>query len=136
MAEAVASVQLLRPVRVLIAGDDSALVTRLRDDLVRLGFHAMATTRTDGVAELAAVERANVVILEFSGGLAAAAATAHAIEALPQRVQVALAGRRGKAARRLGYEVIDPSGPAEELAAAVHRVYRGGPAVTGRSARS
>jgi hypothetical protein len=136
VAEALPSVALLRPVRVLIAGDDDEIVAHLHDEFVRLGFQTMSTTRADRVPELAAVERVNVVILEFSGGLAAAAATASSIEALPQRVQVVLAGRRGKAARRLGYEVIDPGGSAEELAGAIHRAYRGGPAAAGRSARS
>ena len=136
MAEALASVQLLRPVRVLIAGDDAEVVAGLRDDLVRLGFHALSTTRADAVPELAAVERINVVILEFSGGLAAAAAVASSLDGLAQRVQVVLAGRRGKAARRLGYEVIDPGDTAEELARAIHRAYRGGPTVSGRLARS
>ena len=136
MADALASVQLLRPVRVLIAGDDDDAVAHLRDELVRLGFHTLSTTRVDRVPELAAMERVNVVILEFSGGIAAAAALASSIEALPQRVEVVLAGRRGKAARRLGYEVIDPGGAPEEFAAAIHRVYRGGPAAAGRSARS
>jgi hypothetical protein len=123
-------------VRVLIAGDDGELVAHLRNELVRLGFDAMWTTRVESVPELAEGERVNVVILEFSGGLAAAAATASSLEALPQRVEVVFAGRHGKAARRLGYEVIDPSGSAEELAGAIHRAYRGGPAATGRSAGS
>jgi len=122
-------------VRVLIAGDDGLLVEQLHSELVRLGFHAMRTTRPERVPELAAVERVNVVILEFSSGLAAAVATASSLDSLGQRVEVILAGRRGKAARRLGYEVIDVGGSAEELAAAVHRAYRGGPAATGRSAR-
>jgi DNA-binding NtrC family response regulator len=136
VAEAVASIQLLRPVRVLIAGDDGDAVDQLRDELVRLGFHTMSTTRLDRVPELAAAERVNVVVLEFSGGIASAASVASSIEALPQRVEVVLAGHRGKAARRLGYEVVDPGGSAEELAAAIHRAYRGGPTVAGRSARS
>jgi hypothetical protein len=135
VAEALGSVQLLRPVRVLIAGHDDAVVAHLRDELVRLGFDAMTTTRSDGVAELASAQRANVVILEFSKGLAAAAATASSLEALPQRVEIVLAGRHGKAARRLGYDVIDPSGSAEELGGAVDRAYRGSPAAAGRSVR-
>jgi hypothetical protein len=103
---------------------------------VRLGFDAMSTTRADRVREVAAIERVNVVILEFSGGLAAAAAIASSLDGLPHRVEVVLAGRHGKAARRLGYEVIDPGGSADELAGAVYRAYRGGPGAAGRSARS
>ena len=136
MAETLASIQLLRPVRVLIAGDDSDAVEYLRGELARLGFHTMSTTRLDGVPELAAVERVNVVVLEFSGGIASAASVASSIEALPQRVEVVLAGRRGKAARRLGYEVVEPGGTAEELVGAIHRAYRGGRPAAARSART
>jgi len=136
VVDAAAGVTLLRPVRVLVAGGDSEVVGHLRDDLLRLGFHTMSTTRQSRVADLAAVERVNVVILEVSGGLSLAAATASALEALPQRVRVLLAGARGRAAAKLGYDVIDPHGPAEELAAAVHRAYRSGPLRAERSSRS
>jgi hypothetical protein len=128
-----AAVTLLRPVRVLVAGDDSRVVGHLRDDLLRLGFHAVSTTRPSRVADLAADERVNVVILETSGGLSAAAAVAAALEALPHRVRVLLAGGRGRAAARLGYDLVDPTGPSEDLAAAVHRAYSGGPARSERS---
>jgi hypothetical protein len=132
----IAAITLLRPVRVLVAGDDNEIVGHLRDDLLRMGFHTMSTTRQSRVAELAAVERVNVVILEVSGGLTAAASTASAVEALPQRVRVLLAGARVRAATQLGYDMIDPGGTGEELAAAVHRAYRGGPARAERSSSS
>jgi hypothetical protein len=128
-----AAVTLLRPVRVLVAGENSEIVGHLRDDLLKLGFHAMSTTRQERVTDLAAVERVNVVILETSGGLAAAGATASAIEALPQRVRILIAGPRGHAIAKLGYETLDLSGSIEELAAAVHRAYRGGPLRAERS---
>jgi len=131
-----AAVALLRPIRVLVTGADDATVARLRDDLLRTGFQAMSTSRVSRAAELAAVERVNVVILETSGGLAATAATASAVEGLPHRVRVLLAGPRVRASRNLGYDIVDPSGPVEELAAAVHRVYRGGPGGVTRAARS
>jgi hypothetical protein len=130
------AVTLLRPVRALVAGDHFAIVQRLRDDLLRTGFQAMSTTRVARAAELASVERVNVVILETSAGLAATAATASALEGLPQRVRILLAGPRIRAARNLGYDIVDPHGPSEELAAAVHRAYRGGPMRMGRSSRS
>jgi hypothetical protein len=130
------AVTLLRPVRVLVAGDNTEIVGHLRDDLLKMGFHAMSTSRQSRVANLAAVERVNVVILETSGGLTAAASTASALDSLPQRVRVLLAGLLGGAAAELGYEMIDPEGSAEELAAAVHRAYRGGPVRARRSSRS
>jgi hypothetical protein len=123
-------------VRVLVAGDDSEVVGHLRDELLRLGFHAISTTRRSRIADLAAHERVNVVIIETSGGLSASASTASALEALPQRVRVLLAGPRRRAALKLGYDLVDPSGPSEELAAAVHRVFRGGPEPVERSSRS
>jgi hypothetical protein len=129
----VAAITLLRPVRVLVAGDDDMVIGRLRDDLLKLGFHAMSTTRPSRAAELAAIERVNVVILDTSGGLGAAASTASALEALPQRVRVLLAGPRGRAVNKLGYDLVDPKGPLEDLAAAVHRAYRGGPLPAERS---
>jgi hypothetical protein len=135
VAEA-ATVTQLRPVRVLVAGADGAVVGHMREELLRMGFHTMSTTRTSSVADLAAVERVNVVILELSGGIGAAIAAASAIEALPHRVRILLAGPQDRAARKLGYEVIDPSGAAEELAAAVHHAYRGGPLRSERSLRS
>jgi hypothetical protein len=128
-----AAVTLLRPVRVLVAGDDSAIVGHLRDDLLKLGFQAMSTSSLSRAADLATVERVNIVILEVSGGLAAAATTASALEALPLRVRILLACRRGRAAAKLGYGLVDPHGSLEDLAAAVHRAYRGGPLTAERS---
>jgi hypothetical protein len=130
-----AAVTLLRPVRVLVAGDDGAVVGQLRDDLLKLGFSAMSTTRMSRVAELAGLERVNVVILETSGGVAAAAATASAVEALPQRVRVILAGVRGRAVAKLGYDTVDPNTSVEELASAVHHAYSGGTVRAERSSR-
>ena len=131
-----AAVTLLRPVRVLVAGADSEVVGHLRDELLRMGFHTMSTTRESRIADLAALERVNVVILEISGGLAAAASTAATLEALPQRVRVLLAGPRGRAAARLGYDMVDVPSSAEELAAAVHDAYRGGPLPAEQSSRT
>lgn len=135
MADGAATVRLLRPVRVLVAGEDSLVVNTLCDDLLRLGFQAMSTTRQHRVATLAAIERVNVVILETSGGLAAAAAMAGALDELPHRVRVLLACAPGSSAAQLGYGVVDPRAPADELAAAVHRAYRGGPARAPRASR-
>jgi hypothetical protein len=130
-----ATVRLLRPVRVLVAGNDGFLVDGLCHDLLRLGFQAMATTRPERVAKLAAIERVNVVIIETSGGLAAAASLAGALDELPHRVRVLFACEPGGSAARLGYEIIDPEAPAEQLAAAVHRAYRGGPVRAARESR-
>jgi hypothetical protein len=131
-----AAVTLLRPVRVLVAGDDSAVVGHLRDDLLKLGFQAMSTSSLSRAADLATVERVNIVILEVSGGLAAAATTASALEALPLRVRILLACPRGRAAAKLGYGLVDPHGSLEDLASAVHRAYRGGPLTAERSSRA
>jgi hypothetical protein len=122
-------------VRVLVAGDDSLVVNGLCEDLMRLGFDAMSTTRRHRVARLAAIERANVVILETSGGLRAAAALAGALDELPHRVRVLLASPDGRSAGRLGYDVIDPGAPIQQLAAAVHRAYRAGPLAAPRASR-
>jgi hypothetical protein len=130
-----ATVRLLRPVRVLIAGTDGFLVDGMCQDLLRLGFQAMATTRPERVAKLAAIERVNVVIIETSGGLAAAASLAAALDELPHRVRVLFACESGASAERLGYDVVDPEAPTEELAAAVHRAYRGGPVRAARESR-
>ena len=135
MPDAGATVRLLRPVRVLVAGQDGFLVDGLCDDLLRLGFQAMATTRPERVAKLAAIERVNVVIIETSGGLAAAAALAGALDELPHRVRVLLAGVSDHRAANLGYDTVDPNAPSEELAAAVHRAYRGGPMRAPRASR-
>jgi hypothetical protein len=135
MADGLGTVRLLRPVRVLVAGEDSLVVDALCDDLLRLGFQAMATTRPERVAKLAAVERVNVVILETSGGLRAAAAMAAALDELPHRVRVLLACSGDRSAARLGYDVVDPGAPSEELASAVHRAYRGGPVRAPRASR-
>jgi hypothetical protein len=135
MVDAAAEVTLLRPVRVLVAGDDSEIVAHLRDDLLRMGFHAMSTTRRSRVAELAGLERVNVVVLETSGGVSAAASIASSLEAMPQRVRVLLAAPPARRSARLGYDTVDPAGSAEELAAAIHRAYRGGPVSAERSLR-
>ena len=135
MAE-VATIRQLRPVRVLVAGGDVGFVARASDELSALGFDVMSTLGADRVAELAALQRVNVVLLDASGGVTAAAAVASTIDALPQRVSVLLAGGRGRATARLGYEFVAHSASAEELAAAVHRAYRGGPRQVGRSSRA
>ena len=135
MADTLAPVRLLRPVRVLVAGDDDRIVNALCDDLLRLGFQAMSTTRHQRVAQLAAIERVNVVILETSGGLAAAAAMAGSLDELPHRVRVLFACDRSSSAARLGYDVVDPGASSEELAAAVHRAFRGGPVRAHRASR-
>jgi hypothetical protein len=135
VADGGAPVRLLRPVRVLVAGDDHFVVTTLCDRLVRLGFQAMSTTRHQRVAKLAAIERVNVVILETSRGLTAAAAMASALDELPQRIRVLLACSLDSSAVRLGYDIVDTDAPAEELAAAVHRAYRGGPVRASRASR-
>jgi hypothetical protein len=131
----VAEVHLLRPVRVLVAGDDNVVVTALCESLMRLGFDAMSTTGRHRVAQLAALERVNVVILETSGGLRVAASLAAALDELPHRVRIMLASSAGRSAGRLGYDVIDPDAPVQELAAAVHRAYRAGPARAHRASR-
>jgi hypothetical protein len=130
-----AEVRLLRPVRVLVAGDDGLVVSNLCEDLMRLGFDAMSTTRRHRVARLAALERVNVVILETSAGLRAAAALAGALDELAHPVRVVLASSNDRSAARLGYDVIDPRAPIQELAAAVHRAYRSGPARASRASR-
>jgi hypothetical protein len=135
MADRLAGVRLLRPVRVLVAGDDDLLVDALCDDLLRLGFQAMSTTRHERVATLAAIERVNVVILETSGGLTAAAAMAGSLDELPHRVRVLFACSHDSSAAQLGYDVVDPGAPSEELASAVHRAFRGGPARAPRASR-
>jgi DNA-binding NarL/FixJ family response regulator len=130
----VAEIRLLRPIRVLVAGDDHIVVTTLAESLMRLGFDTLSTSRRHRVASLAASERVNVVILETSGGRRAAAALASSLDELPHRVRV-LIGDSGRAAARLGYDVIDPDAPVQELAAAVHRAYRAGPARATRASR-
>jgi hypothetical protein len=135
VAEGGAIVRLLRPVRVLVAGTDGFVVDGLRHDLVRLGFQAMATTRPERVAKLAAIERVNVVIIETSGGLAAAASLAGTLDELPHRVRVLFACEPGSSAERLGYDVIDPEASPAQLAAAVHRAFRGGPVRAPRASR-
>jgi hypothetical protein len=135
MADTFAPVRLLRPIRVLVAGEDDLLVNALCDDLLRLGFQAMATTRQERVATLAAVERVNVVILETSRGLMAAATMAAALDELSHRVRVLLACSDDGSATRLGYDIVDPGAPSEALAAAVHRAYRDGPARAPRASR-
>jgi hypothetical protein len=134
MAE-LAQVTLLRPVRVLVAGEDSEIVGHLRDELLRLGFQATSTTHPSRATELAVSERVNVAILDTSGGLAATASIASALEALPQRVRVVLAGRRGMRRSNLGYDVVDPAVTGEDLSIAVHRAYRGDADEVGRSSR-
>jgi hypothetical protein len=131
----VAEVRLLRPVRVLVAGADDLVVSALCDDLLRLGFQAMSTTRQHRVAKLAEIERVNVVILETSGGLSAAAKLAAALDELPHGVRVLFACPPESPARGLGYDVVDPGAASEELAAAVHRAYRGGPVRAPRASR-
>jgi DNA-binding NarL/FixJ family response regulator len=131
----VASIHQLRPVRVLVSGADPAFLARTTDELTKLGFDVMSTTSAELTAEYAATQRVNVVLLDASSGVAAAAALASALDALPHRVRVLVAGRSGRGARRLGYEVIAPNASGEELAAAVHRAYRGGPARARRSMR-
>jgi hypothetical protein len=131
----VASVHQLRPVRVLVSGSDAGFVARAAGELHALGFHVVTNTSAEHTAELASTQRVNVVVLDASSGVAAAAALAAALDALPQRVRVLLAGRGGRGARRLGYEVVEPDVSGEELAAAVHRAYRGGPVRARRSLR-
>jgi hypothetical protein len=135
VADALGRVRLLRPVRVLVAGDDEPVVNALCAELLRLGFQAMSTTRPEHVAKLAGLERANVVILDTSGGLAAAASLAGALDELPHRVRVLFACPPESPAARLGYDAVDPGAPSEQLAAAVHRAYRGGPARMPRASR-
>jgi len=131
----VATIHQLRPVRVLVAGGDPLFVHRATRELTGLGFDVMSTTMTERTTEIAAMQRANVVLLDASSGVTAAAALAAALDALPHGVRVLLAGDGGRGARRLGYEVVGPDATGEELAAAVHRAYRGGPARARRSLR-
>jgi hypothetical protein len=135
VADVLAPVRLLRPVRVVVAGDDERLVDALCDELLRLGFQAMSTTRPERVAKLARLERANVVILDTSGGLAAAASLAGSLDELPHRVRVLFACPPESPAARLGYDIVDPGAASEQLAAAVHRAYRGGPVSASRASR-
>jgi hypothetical protein len=127
VGDSVPAIRLLRPVRVLVAGEDEVFVTRAREDLHRMGFEALSTVRMERAAEVAAAERVNVVVLDVSGGLTAAAASAAALDALAQRVRVVLVGSGRLAVSGLGYEVVNPAAPAGELAAAVHRAFRGSP---------
>jgi hypothetical protein len=46
-----------------------------------------------------------------------------------------LAGTSDHRAASLGYDNVDPHAPSEELAAAVHRAYRGGPVRAPRASR-
>jgi DNA-binding response OmpR family regulator len=131
----VASVHQLHPVRVLVAGDDERFVARTTETLTALGFDVISTTSAARAPELAAVERVNVVLLDASRGVSAAAATASALDALPSRVSVLLAGGRGRTAARLGYDVIGLTASAEELCAAVHGAYRGRPRRAGGAHR-
>jgi hypothetical protein len=121
-----AAVLLLRPVRVLVAGNDPLFVMNTVTSLGVLGFHAVAATSLDRAIEVALEERVNVVVLDVSGGLAAAVATAAALDALSLRVRVVLAGTSRKV-WSLGYDVVDTTGPPEALAATVLRAFRGGP---------
>jgi DNA-binding NarL/FixJ family response regulator len=132
----VATIHQLHPVRVLVAGDDPLFVSRVAAELITLGFNVMSTTAPGRAAELAALQRVNVVLLDVSGGLATAVSTASALDALPHRVQVVLFGRHGRAATKLGYELVDPGASGAELAAVVQRAYRGGPSRVGRVGRS
>jgi hypothetical protein len=123
----IAGVRLLRPVRVLVCGSDDSFVSRAAADLLGMGFDVVAATGPAEVVDLAVAERANIVILDASGGLRSAAALAAALEALPQRICVLLASPKRAAAARLGYDVVPAAASADELASAVHRAYRGGP---------
>ena len=131
----VASVHQLRPVRVLVAGADPVFVSRATDELLLLGFDVMSTTTASVAVELASRQRVNVVVLDATSGIAAAAATASALEALPQRVKILLAGNGGDTTRRLGYEVVKATASGEEIAAAVDRVYHGARSRSRRSHR-
>jgi hypothetical protein len=128
VADPTARVRLLHPVRVLVCGEDERFVARASADLHRLGFDVVAATGPVNITELATSERANVVLLDAYDGLTAAAAKAASLEALPRAVQVLLATGKKSSATRLGFDVVDPRASAEELAAAVHRVFREGPA--------
>ena len=128
-----ASVHQLRPVRVLVVGGDPAFVRRATDALSLLGFDVMSTASLSRAAELAALQRANVVLLDATSGVAAAASAASAIDGLPHPVEVVLAGNGSHATRRLGYEVVKATASGEELAAAVHRAFSGGPPSSRRS---
>jgi hypothetical protein len=127
MSEEAATIHQLHRVRVLVAGEDPVFVARAAGELTALGFDVMSTTAPGRTAELAALQRVNVVLLDASSGLAAAVATASALDGLPHRVQIVLSGRPGRATSKLGYDVVDPSANGEDLAAAVHRAYRRAP---------
>src|SRR6476620_11157630 len=71
-----ASVHQLRPVRVLVAGADPEFVERATFELAAFGFDVMSTTAVESTVELALLQRVNVVLLDASRGVAAAAATA------------------------------------------------------------
>jgi hypothetical protein len=131
----IATVHQLRPVRVLVSGSDPEYVMRATDELTALGFEVMSTTSAERTAELATVQRANVVVLDTSRSLASAATVAAASDALPQPVRVLLAGNRDRSTRSLGYEVVPSQATGEELAAAVHRVYQGASPRTRRFGR-
>jgi CheY-like chemotaxis protein len=58
-----ATVHQLRPVRVLVAGHDPVFVARAANELSALGFEVMSTTSAEQAAQLAELQRVNVVLL-------------------------------------------------------------------------
>jgi DNA-binding NtrC family response regulator len=99
-------VRALHQIRVLLVGRDPHFVKVVGFLFSREGF-AVATTRKPGQAlELVARHRANVVILDASDSLAAAARLAAAIEALHPSVDVVAVAEDGASTRMSSFSVL------------------------------
>ena len=85
---AAATVHTLRPLRVALAGRDARFLSLAGFLLARDGFDVASTHRPEEALALVERHRANVVVFDGSGCLAATAEVVAAVEALHPRVAV------------------------------------------------
>ena len=129
MADELAQVIRLRPVRTLVVARDLAFRQRAVTVLGDLGVVAFAVIALDDpekVVELIRHERADVVVLDATGCGPAVAGVVYELSRVAPRVGVVLVAASGDRSQRL--PVVDKWGWAEELARAVQQAYhRGNP---------
>ena len=117
-------VRALHRIRVALVGRDPHFVKVAGFLLERHGFVLASTRRPGDVLELVERHRANVVVLDASDSLEAAARAAAAVDALPAGVAVIVVADRVERVPASSLEVL-PKWDVARLAGEIERAYNG-----------